>query len=275
MVADLGHMIMEKQKLGDAVDAAALAGVQDLINDPIQAEDLAREYAQKNGLANPQIQIDQTNQQITVSGQKDVAFFFAKALGMDQTTVYATATAQTKVISGGKGFVPLAVVQQNFQFGQRYTLKYDPNDANNGNFGALALGGTGAANYRNNLKYGYQGTLAVGMSVPTETGNMSGPTKEGIQYRLSLDAGNIACCNYQTVNKNCHRVMYLPVIDSLDISGRNEVTIVGFAAFYLEDVSGNGNESIVEGRFLKMVYPGDWDTGVSQGYGLFAAKLVQ
>ena len=274
-VVDLGYMMIEKQKLGDAADAAALAGIQDLINDPVQAENIAKSYAEENGIQNPEIIIDPIHHKLTVNGQKNVPFFFAKALGYAQTTVYASATAQTKPISGGSGFVPLAVVQQSFEYGELYSLKYSPLDQTQGNLGALALGGEGASNYEDNLINGYQGTLTIGMMVPTEPGNMSGPTKKGIQDRMSLDNGVCSCYQYETATRKCHRVMYLPVIDSLDVNGRSGVVILGFAAFYLEGVTGNGNESTVQGRFLKMVYPGDWEDSNQNQFGLYAAKLVQ
>ncbi len=274
IVVDLGYMMVEKQKLGDAVDAAALAGVQDVMSNSILAEQVANDYADENGLINPSIVIDEGNHSITVNGEKYVSFFFAKAFGMEGTMVHATAIAQAKPVSAGRGFVPLAIEQQSFEYGSEYTLKYDPLDATNGNFGPLALGGTGASTYRDNLEVGYNGTLTIGMTVPTETGNMSGPTKTAIEYRLNMDAGSCKCQHYNTATRDCNRVMFLPIIDSLDVNGRSGVVIVGFAAFYLEDVTGNGNESFIKGRFLQLVYPGDWDATGQSDYGAYAVKLV-
>lgn len=274
MVVDIGLLMYEKQKLGDSLDAAALAGVQDIMNDPLQAEIMARQYAIENGINNPEIIINTTNNEVTVHSQKDVTFYFAKAIGFSHTTIHESSTARINPISSVNGIVPFAVVQQSFEYGELYSLKNGGSEGSHGNYGALALGGKGASNYSNNLKYGYDGTLEIGMKVNTEPGNMSGPTKDAIEYRLNLDAGNYDRNNYQTASRESSRILYVPVVDSIDVQGRNEVTIVGFAAFYLEGVPGNGNDSRVEGRFLKTIFPGDWDETGQSDFGLYAVKLV-
>ncbi|OEF99516.1 hypothetical protein BHF71_08845 [Vulcanibacillus modesticaldus] len=258
MVVDVGYLMLEQQRLGDALDAAALAGAQELINDQLQAEMIARQYAIENGVSDPQIIIDPVSNTITVNGTKDIPFFFAKAIGFDQTTIQGSSVAGVKPLSSASGIVPLAIEQQSFEYGALYTLKYGAQGSSNGNFGALALGGNGASNYRDNLKYGYQGKLSIGMKVSTEPGNMSGPTESGMRYRI--DSGN--------------RVVIVPIVDSLDVNGRAEVTIVGFAAFYLEDVTRSGRDSVIEGRFLKMIFSGEWDNSGQGDFGLYAVKLV-
>ncbi|GBF10520.1 pilus assembly protein TadG-related protein [Tepidibacillus sp. HK-1] len=275
LVVDIGYLMIENQRLGDALDAAALAGVQELVKDPDQAKAIAIQYANENGVNQPEVIIDLEQNQVTVKGERTVPFFFAKAIGFKEKTITASSTAQIKQVSGGYGFVPLGVVQQSFHYGELYTLKYDPTEATNGNFGALALGGTGASNYLQNLKNGYQGKLEIGMKIPTETGNMSGPTRKGIEDRMESEAGNDLCEDYQTAPRDCNRILYLPVIDSLDVNGRNEVTIVGFAAFYLEGFTGNGNESRITGRFIKTLYSGDWISSGENQFGLYAVKLVR
>lgn len=274
MVVDIGLILVEQQKLSDALDSAALAGAQDLTNSPEQAESKAIEYATLNGVSNPMVIIDDHNKEITVSGQKEVPYHFAKVLGFNSKTISASSKAKVKPLSGGTGFVPLGIVEQEFQYGEIYRLKLGSGDSEGGNFGALALGGQGSADYLKSMKYGYGGNLSIGMTVPTEPGNMSGPTEDGLEYRINADAGNYLCGNYQTVSRDCNRVVYLPIIGDSALSGRDDVTIVGFAAFYLEDVSGSGNESIIEGRFMETVFPGDWGDSWDNYYGLSAVKLV-
>jgi hypothetical protein len=63
------------------------------------------------------------------------------------------------------------------------------------------------------------------------------------------------------------------VIDSLDVNGRSLVTIVGFAAFYLEDVEAQGNRAVIRGRFVEHLIDGEIGSGVN--YGLLAYRLVQ
>lgn len=274
LAVDFGYILVEKAKLTDALDAAALAGAQDLLDNPDKAGNIALEYASSNGIDHPEILIDQSKKEITVQGTKTVPFVFAKAFGFNQKILSASSKAMVKPISGGTGFTPIGVVKKSYEFGKLYQLKYSPSNSYNGNFGALALGGSGASIYRNNLVYGYQGELKVGMSIPTETGNMSGPTKTGIEERISLDNGDYTCGDYLTASRSCNRILFMPMIDSLQVNGSGEVTIVGFAAFYLEGVDGNGSESVIRGRFIQTVFPGDWDETGQSDYGLYAIKLV-
>src|SRR5690606_15931985 len=106
--------------------------------------------------------------------------------GFKQLQVSAEAAAMIGPVVGCTGVIPVGVPWDDFEFGQVYELKIDAHSGRKyqGNFGALALGGTGANTYRNNLKYGYQGMLRVGDQVYTEPGNMAGPTRQGIEYRL-------------------------------------------------------------------------------------------
>ena len=50
MVVDVGFVALEKRNTQNALDAAALAGAQELPADPVLAEQLALQYAQENGL---------------------------------------------------------------------------------------------------------------------------------------------------------------------------------------------------------------------------------
>lgn len=165
------------------------------------------------------------------------------------------------------GAVPLAVEKADFVVGQLVTLKLGAGQANSGNFHALALGGTGAANYLRNLKYGFPGTVRVGHTLRTEPGNMVGPTEEGIRWRIEQDPAATA----DTVAAGSPRVMYVVVVDSFDgVHGRGEVSVAGFAAFFIEEYAGNGE---VRGRFLRWVTTGEG--GGPAAYGLQQVTLLQ
>ncbi len=165
------------------------------------------------------------------------------------------------------GAVPLAVQKMDFVLGQLVSLKLGAGAGTSGNFHALALGGTGADNYRYNLKYGFPGTVRVGQTLRTEPGNMVGPTEEAIRWRIDQDPAATA----DTVAAGSPRVMYVVVVDSFDgVHGRGEVTVAGFAAFFIEGYVGNGE---VQGRFLKWVATGEG--GGPADYGLQQVTLLQ
>jgi hypothetical protein len=273
LVIDLGQIYMERVRLSRAVDAAVFAGVQELPGQPEQAVAKAYEYSQANNVAveNVEVKLGNGNRLINVRAEKRVKLYLLGLFGYKDYPVSAEAAAVVGAASGVSGVIPVGVPWQDFEFGQSVILKYDPHSGGSqqGNFGALALGGTGANNYRNNLKYGYQGVLRVGDQVYTEPGNMAGPTRDGVKYRLQ-QAGDGAGLKWYEHNA---RVAIVPIVDCFDVKGRDLVTIVGFAAFYLEDVEAKGNDATIRGRFIRLVIDGEIAAGPD--YGLLAYQLIK
>jgi len=272
LAIDVGNMYLHKSRLANLADAAALAGTQDLPSDPQLAMDNARNYAALNGLEKDTIgvSISGNNRIIAVDATRKVPFFFAKVFDKTSASVAARAVATIGTITGTSGVVPFGIAKQQFNYGQIYDLKAGAGSGYNGNYRALALGCSGATIYKKNIKDGYKEALHIGDWVSTETGNMSGPTSEGVDYRMNLDPQ----ATFQALEKSSPRILIVPIIDSLEVSGRSEVLIVGFAAFFLEGVGGEGNKNYVTGRFLEMVVLGDTGSG-DTSYGLYGVSLIE
>jgi len=273
LVIDLGQIYLEQVRLSRAVDAAVLAGVQELPGQPSQAVAKAYEYGQANNVAAEQIQVTlgNANHLINVRAEKKVKLYLLSLFGYLDHNVAAEAAAEVGAVAGCSGVIPVGVPWQDFELGQTVILKMDAHSGQNfqGNFGALALGGSGANNYRSNLKYGYQGVLRIGDRVYTEPGNMAGPTRDGVRYRLDQAGDGSGLKWYE----HDARIAIVPVVDSIDVKGRDLVTIVGFAAFYLEDVEAQGNQATIKGRFIRHLIDGDIAAG--QDYGLLAYQLIK
>ncbi|MFZ5592368.1 MAG: pilus assembly protein TadG-related protein [Bacillota bacterium] len=279
LVTDLGLVALNRNRLANACDAAALAGARELPATE-QAVQAAREYLQYNGVSPLQAEVSVSNQGnipvLNVSASRHVEYIFARAIGFTSTNVTAGARATLGGVSAATGVVPFSIPDQQLQFGVEYVLKEGAGGGENGNYGALALGGKGAENYRRNIKYGYPGRLRVGDWVETEPGNMSGPTWEGINYRINQDSHN---CTLQNYRLDCPRVVIVPVYDPTTMDhGRNTVRIVGFALFLLKGVDGHGNQSYIRGYFLQSLPPTSCQASITPGqkdYGLHAVRLIE
>jgi hypothetical protein len=271
LVVDIGLLYSQRESLVRAVTAAALAGVQKLPDDPDLAETVGLEYARLNGIeAQDELTAEATDEEIGVRTRRKVPMQFAQVFGLKTLPVSASAKARVGAVKRISGAVPFGVVKQNFVFGQEYTLKFGSESSENvysGNFGALALGGTGASNYRKNICEGCGLSLEVGDWVPTETGNMNGPTKQGVDERVR-GCMHVPSCTYDNFVPGCPRFAIVPVIDSLEVNGRGEVKIVGFAAFFITGARGGE----VTGYFLR--WSADADLGSGEDYGLLAYRLV-
>lgn len=276
MVVDVGMLYLNRIQLTNMADAAVLAGVQELPGNPANAVSTALAYARQNGRNDDTVQaiVSGGNTVLTVTASRTVGLLFAQVFGQTNSQIPATAGATVQAISGVSGAAPFGVEKQSFVFGEDYILKSGSGSVSGsghpGNFGGLALGGNGASVYRDNIQYGYSGKLAIGDWISTEPGNMSGPTNQGVDYRVSLDPA----ATFETVSRGSPRIVIVPVIDSLAGNGRHDVQIVGFAAFFLEGTGGNGNNNYVTGRFMNMVVAGDI-ANTTTDYGLYGAKLIQ
>jgi Flp pilus assembly protein TadG len=128
-----------------------------------------------------------------------------------------------------------------------------------GNFGAIALGGNGASNYRDNIADGYQGTIHIGDIIPTEPGNMVGPTIQGVSDLILQDptakmvqtsSGRWQVTSSLYPVNESPRIVPIPVYGPYysPSNGRSEFKVVSFASFFIEGSDGFQ----VWGRFVQV-----------------------
>lgn len=188
--------------------------------------------------------------------------------------------------------------------GDEIVLKYDATDIDQGNTSPIRIDHPGTGNCTNSdgfcagVKFGSdsvicaEGTDATFCDGPTvvdtQPGNITGPTHDAIQYRL--DNTDVQCdefvevfeddpttsepdvfrivseCNpYLEGGYDSLRVLIIPVIAEL-CSGSCEVTITGFALFFLEGFGSGGCIGVdceIVGRFVR----------VNQNVGLLAGTF--
>jgi Flp pilus assembly protein TadG len=291
LVVDVGLLYAERARAMNAAEAAATAGVQWLPGDVAAATATAVDYAQRNGIAAGQttVTITQSNTQLRVSVRKDVQLFFARVLGINTAPVSGKAAVRLLAVQRVTGAAPLGVEKQSFVYGGTYYLKNSPGYGGSykGNFGCLALGGRGGANYANNLANGYQGELQLGDIVETEPGNKSGPTNDGISARMNADPTG----TYENHRPDSPRILKVPVVEWSAGGGRSTAKVVGFAAFWLEGSGGSGDQNYVTGRFMQLLASpgeGQWDLNANHqfsgqeshddsmyNYGLYSYRIIE
>lgn len=317
MSVDLGMMVFTRTDLQKAADAAAFAASQDLPNTGA-AETAAEEYVALNAgnetVANVTFkQVGISVDTVTVETTKHVDFFFLRVLGMDGTDVEAKATVQVASYAGGNGLVPFGLVASNdsnstllqnscfngwengeptFKQNMSCTMKFGAGSNSGGDFGALSLDSSGGSTYRDNIGSGSKTVYKKNDKVPSETGNMNGPTRQGIDDRLALPRPSgcetdvkTEVLEYSTnaegetvvsVREECKhhpRIILIPVVDK--INNPQLSTILGFAFMWLESTSNQGGQAAVVGEFVQFVneIPG----GVYEGNngGSTIVKLIE
>jgi hypothetical protein len=274
-VTDLGIIYVRQARLQNALDAAVLAGAQELPTSTTSAQTITEEYASGNGVSELSVDINADNTEISASSEGNVPAMFSRIWGIDENFISASAKAGIEAPASMTGIVPLSLPEQELLYGEEYLLKLGSGDHfETGWFGALDLDGSGAKDYEKNLTNGYSGYLNYGQIIDVENGNMSGPTKKAIENRLAKDT-RIPKNTFADHDRDAPQIVYVPVVKILGIP-IHEVQIVGFAAFFVEGITGTGKESIIQGRFLKTIVVKGKSKGTTTAsdYGLYAVKLI-
>ena len=119
-----------------------------------------------------------------------------------------------------------------------------------------------------------------GDKLQTETGNMSGPTRSGVNDLISNDSGAYWDTGSKSVKGSAYpdpllspRVVLIPFYSPLypPTSGRSYVTVTQLGAVFIEGIDSRGN---VTGRFLKAVPYSPKQNGTGNGM-LAVARLIE
>jgi Flp pilus assembly protein TadG len=256
-----------------AADAAVLAGSASLPDSPSLASAAAITYAKSNGMiaseiAAPTVAGDKLSISITLT--RVVPYYFGRVLGLTNSPVSVSATASLFNTGAASGALPIGLaVQTTYAFGQSITLHEGQVGA--GNWDGLALGGTGGANFSNNLANGYAGTINVGDTLTSETGLKTGPLSQGINTRVSNGINADPGGTWSDHTLTDPRVVIAPVVDWTGCGGRCTVPVKGFAALWITGASGSDLNVV----FIGAVAQGSVPSQTAANFGTYRAMLTQ
>jgi len=167
------------------------------------------------------------------------------------------------------GAVTVRVKTLDFEYGIPYELKVAGGAGEYGNFQALALGvidhsecghaddstnDPGGSDYRDNIVGNDDLILHLLDIIDTEPGNMTGPTKQGINERLTPPLMTLE--EWEAAGRpDTKQVCIVPIVELIeDLGGRSQVQVVSFATFFIESTL--TNDDTVHGRFVEWTAPG-------------------
>jgi hypothetical protein len=272
---DGSRLHLAKAELRKAADAAALSGAQELeISDESVTNIVNQILAAHNEEGSlKELNIRPSNQRkVSVTLEKEVPLYFMKIVNFSSAPVSVRSTAAANPIIVSTGAVPLGIPEDTvLDFMQEYELKVGAGDSVAGNFGILALSGAGAKNYETSLKYGYDGEIYAGQIIDTETGNVAGKTREGVNYRIESSP----YADGDITHRDDPRILKVLVYQPYKITGNQlkSVKIVGFAYFYLAKPIAH-NDTTIRGYFIKKIGDGLGDEN-AKDTGAYAIKLVE
>ena len=270
-VIDVGVVLVNRTQMSNALDYAALAGAQELPDNVSDARAVATDYLIENNVdpSHVTITIAPDGKSISIEGNRPVEYAFLRIVGLDGTSV----SAQSKVILGAVssikgGLRPYAIEDFPYAYGAQVVLKQGAGDGYHGNYGVVALGGTGSSVYESNALYGYAGTVTIGDEIDTEPGNMANVSNQLQTYINGISD------TFENHTRKSDRLWTVPLVDSLEENGRGTVVVTGFAQVYVETVQKRSGQIQITARFIKFVVNGDIDTSVVDR-GTYGVKLVR
>ncbi len=208
---------------------------------------------------------------VTVTISRTVPYFFLRVLGLNQGAVGVHATAGILPTTGACRAAPfglpckdncsgfgcygqdVAPGQGDHTCGNAYIpdqtqvqLKSDWSVTGvPGNWDPLAIGGDGASIYRSNIADGESQMITPGEWLPTETGNIVGPTGQGFADRgLNLTSTPAAIPSDLTASDP--HIIVVPLVDFTrdPKNGKGSVPVLDFITLYVQALQ-NGNNTVV------------------------------
>ncbi|MBI4491270.1 MAG: hypothetical protein HY690_00550 [Chloroflexi bacterium] len=324
---DVGRFWETRRELQNAADAGALAGVSQLPGDPDAANDLALQYADTTATTSAIRLCRETPTHEVTQGTFDLSgggfvytlsvtsrctddYTFGRVLNLTSMPIEATATASLGSLRVSDCPLPFGVQDLNgdadgdgnwandgfgYPFGEIVPLKVD--ESEKGNFHAVDYG-DGGKTYREALADCSKGkVLQEATTVPSETGGMTGPTRQGLEDRGLEDCGGPGEPDLCSYNKQyvlacpdnlddiatsdgelkpgaksiCLGVV--PIVKFWEISGKKYMDILGFGLFFITGYAEDGPDKYVEGAFIKGTVLGD--IGGYSEYGTTVFRLTR
>ncbi|WP_025027360.1 pilus assembly protein TadG-related protein [Caldalkalibacillus mannanilyticus] len=273
LAIDGGSLYMMKSHLQKTANAAALSGAQELTNSETAVRNVVQrivnDHREQESLR--EVNITMRNR-VNVRLEKEIPLTFMSIFGWSSTPVRVSATAEIGTMGRAHGAAPLGIDESiQLEFYKNYELKVDETGVDTGNFGVLALGGGGAKTYEDNLIHGYQNEVKVNDIIPTQTGNIAGKTRVGVNARITA-------CPYlkgETHYRDCPRVILIPVYQphNHNQNQMKEIKVKGFAYFYILDPM-NGNDKTIKGMFIQRAGVGFVDPSLVDK-GAYSIRLTE
>ena len=126
LVIDVGLLSLTKADLQNAADSAALAGAQELPDNPTQARIVAVNYATANGKTSDSaaITLGTNNKSISVKVNRNESMLFARVLGVNDSTLSANATVSIGVAASVPWIVPFVISKPTaFNYDNVYVVR--------------------------------------------------------------------------------------------------------------------------------------------------------
>jgi Flp pilus assembly protein TadG len=271
---DVGSWYQDRRHVQNDADAAALAGAAGLRTS--NAVSTATANFNLNKLSGETINVSTpAYDTVQVTTTYQAPSFFSKLFGHSSTTVTASATAKIQGIGSAQHHVsPYVVTVASYNNGQGTTLF---NCDASGNCGTVDLptadnttGGSCSGNVYTGISQNVVsaitdqidiGELDIGGCLSPKTGNAQ-PSANSVNTlvgSMSQDLQSLGNGQYALVHQSWDdaqglppRLIFVPIVQSFATGTNANMTILGFAWFYITSATGSGQTLKINGQYVSM-----------------------
>ncbi|WP_010247426.1 TadE/TadG family type IV pilus assembly protein [Acetivibrio cellulolyticus] len=281
IATDIGYIAIERYKMDRVLDQIAKIGATALIVDKNECTKVIKENAVKriDNITKLEINVSDNNREMSINIERKLDYIFLKYIGFKDKNINSRVTAKVSNVTSFKGIRPFAIPKTEINYGKQYYLstkesKFLENN-DNGGFIRLITLNIGDGNFETAILYGLNKTVNTGKSIYALDQSDFSRGNESID-RLIKKCDREPSCTYENYEVDCSRIIVLPVVDKAEASGKKAMVILGFTAFFIENVSVDkekNKESIeLKGRFIKYTVNSSTSDGIPD-FGLLGVKL--
>jgi len=302
LVIDLGSLYQKRGFFQTVADSAALAGAQELFEDPNSAEDMAIEYANRHNVDIDYVDVEIFStlstyyDTITVtSSNPDTPLFFARVLGINSADVGASATAMVGKPKQVYSVVPwLAIIPEGADWedwlwevaGDEKIISGDLDESDFLAWDSIENPGQWLTRYRDRIINGYSEPLENGDTIYARIINIS-QTTHATEERVGTwdpfgDLVTYSSGGVIKLAKSDTQFVMVPVAYEIEVPKKandkwsEEVEILGFAPFILTGIEGHGGSTEVIGRFIhQAIIINEGDIEEVESVGLRVIRLIR
>jgi hypothetical protein len=291
--SDVGVLYYNSIQLQKAADAAALAGAGFFgPNNPptpscswgTNAQNAACDYVVSNGIAKGYITainspasgvagVPVGAQSVQVQLKRtDIPVFFGRAIGLSNMVAIGNATAvgPMPIQTLTRGLFPVGVqAPATMSYNTTVTLsEKSSGQFGPGNWGWLNLAqcspvgtpppanyqGGGVPNLTQNVTSGSTCAYSIGDTITPETGAQGNSNPPATAINTRIGAGGAPPSDPNKINLTDPQLVMVPLVDWNNNKGKSgTVPVMGFAAFWLTSLSGQGSTISLTGQFVQAV----------------------
>ncbi len=281
LFTDIGYIAFERYKLAKSVDLIAKLGAEAVFADREECINIIESNAVKRikDLNKLDVKVSDNNREISLYAGKKLNYIFLKYFGVKEKQIESSVTAKISIVTSYKGIRPFAVEKDEINYGKQYYLSLDVNSQESSIVGEdtkrivpLSLGDE---EFETSIIYGYRKSVNAGRILYAMTAGFEKLNKSMVDVynRCKHDPP----CTYENHEDECPRIFILPVVDKADFSGKNGMTVLGFTAFFVEEVENedksNGGIMRFKGRFIRYTVNSSTSDGIAD-FGLLGVKLI-